>query len=203
MNNGIYTVGLTGGIGSGKSTLARMFLQRGAAVYSADPRAKELMTTDPALKTGILSLFGDQAYLGTELNREHIARQVFSEPELLARLDALVHPAVYRDFEHWRLCQNAPYAVLESAILFESGGQAHCDITAAVCIPLELRIARTMERDGASRQQVLQRMERQMSDRQRASLADIVIRAENLEEKEHQADRLDALFRRYAAERIV
>lgn len=112
----------------------------------------------------------------------------------------LGHPAVYRDFEHWRLCAQGPYAVFESAILFESGGDRRCDTTVAVCIPQQVRIERTMARDGLSREQVLARMERQMSDLQRAERADMVVTAVDFPEKEREADRLDALFRLRARE---
>lgn len=199
MKNSVYTVGLTGGIGSGKSTLAAMLEKRGAAVYSADTQAKNLMSTDPELRAALVALLGTQAYTeNSELNRTYLSGRVFSDPDLLARLDAIVHPAVYRDFEHWRLCIQAPYAVLESAILFESGGQTRCDTTVAVCIPLEIRIRRAAARDGVSADRILERIHRQMSDEERASRADIVVRAVDFEEKEREADRLDALFRRQA-----
>lgn len=61
MKHPLYTVGLTGGIGSGKSTLAAMLARRGAAVYSADVRAKELMDSDPVLMAGIRALLGERA----------------------------------------------------------------------------------------------------------------------------------------------
>lgn len=199
MKNSVYTVGLTGGIGSGKSTLAAMLEKRGAAVYSADTQAKSLMNTDPELRAALVALLGTQAYTENgELNRTYLSGRVFSAPDLLARLDAIVHPAVYRDFEHWRLCAQAPYAVLESAILFESGGQTRCDTTVAVCIPLEIRVRRAAARDGVSADRILERIHRQMSDEERALRADIVVRAVDFEEKEREADRLDALFRRQA-----
>ena len=200
MKHPLYTVGLTGGIGSGKSTLAAMLARRGAAVYSADVRAKELMDSDPVLMAGIRALLGECAYVQGRLDRGYVAGKVFADAGLLARLDALVHPAVYRDFEHWRLCAQGPYAVFESAILFESGGDRRCDTTVAVCIPQPVRIERTMARDGLSREQVLARMERQMSDRQRAERADVVVTAVDFPEKECEADRLDALVRLRARE---
>lgn len=198
MKNILYTVGLTGGIGSGKSTLATMLARRGAAVYCADARAKELMDADPVLSGKIRDLLGSPAYVEGRLDRRYVARKVFQDRDLLVRLDALVHPTVYMDFEHWRLCADAPYAVLESAILFESGGDRRCDVTVAVCIPEELRIGRTMLRDGISRAEVLARMDKQMPDSERAARADIVVTAADFGEKEREADRLDALFRENA-----
>lgn len=196
MKGTIYTVGLTGGIGSGKSTLAAMLARRGAAVYCADVRAKELMNTDHVLVENIRDLLGAEAYVHGQLDRRYVAERVFLDGGLLERLNALVHPVVYMDFEHWRLCVvDAPYAVLESAILFESGGDRRCDITVAVDIPLEIRLRRVAERDGLSPEAIRARMERQMPDKRRAALADIVVTAVDFEEKEREADRLDALFR--------
>ena len=181
----------------GAGTLAAMLERRGAAVYSADTQAKSLMNTDPELRTALTALLGAQAYTcAGELNRAYLSERIFADPDLLARVDALVHPAVYRDFEHWRLCAEAPYVVLESAILFESGGQTRCDTTVAVCIPQDIRVRRAAARDGVSAERILERMSRQMSDQQRALRADIVVRAVDFEEKEREADRLDALFRK-------
>lgn len=195
MKGTIYTVGLTGGIGSGKSTLAAMLEKRGGAVYYADPRAKELMNTDHILVENIKNLLGEQAYIHGQLDRRYVAERVFLDAALLDRLNAIVHPATYMDFEHWRLCVQAPYVILESAILFESGGDKRCDVTVAVCIPENIRIGRVAERDGVSEEAVRARMGRQMTDEQRAALADIVVSPVDFEEKEREADRLDAFFR--------
>lgn len=199
MKGTIYTVGLTGGIGSGKSTLAAMLEKRGAAVYYADSCAKELMNTDHILVENIKNLLGEQAYVHGQLDRRYVAERVFLDAALLDRLNAIVHPATYMDFEHWRLCVEAPYVILESAILFESGGDKRCDVTVAVCIPENIRIGRVAERDGVSEEAVRARMGRQMTDEQRAARADIVVSAVDFEEKEREADRLDVFFRDAAA----
>ena len=195
MREHIYTVGLTGGIGSGKTTFASMLEKRGAAVYYADTRAKSLMVENATLIAAIKSLFGEQAYDEQgNINRAYISSRIFSDKNLLLQMNAIVHPAVYTDFEHWRLCQDAPYVVLESAILFDSGGDKRCDVTVTVSIPMEERISRTMERDGASREAVMSRINSQMSDAERERLSTIVVRAATWEEKESEATRLDSYF---------
>lgn len=197
MREHVYTVGLTGGIGSGKTTFASMLEQKGAAVYYADTRAKSLMVENAALITSIKSLFGKQAYDDKgELNRAYISSRIFSDGTLLSQMNAIVHPAVYADFEHWRLCQtDAPYVVLESAILYESHGDGRCDVTVTVSIPLEERIVRTMQRDSASREAVQARIDKQMSDQEREERSSIIVRAATWEEKEIEAARLDEYFR--------
>lgn len=187
-------MGLTGGIGSGKSTLASMFEKRGAAVYYADQRAKELMNTDHILVENIKNLLGGQAYVHGQLDRRYVAEKVFLDAALLDKLNAIVHPATYMDFEHWRLCVQAPYVILESAILFESGGDKRCDATVAVCIPENIRIERVAQRDGISEEAVRARIGRQMTDEQRAARADLVISPIDFEEKEREVVWLDALF---------
>ncbi|MDD4820405.1 MAG: dephospho-CoA kinase [Flavobacteriales bacterium] len=195
-----YTVGLTGGIGSGKTTFATMLEKKGAAVYYADQRAKELMNDDHMLVENIKDIFGTEAYRGGQLDRTYIAEKIFFDKKLLTALNAIVHPAVYMDFEHWRLCQNeAPYVVLESAILFESKGDRRCDVTVTVSIPLELRIQRTVERDHTDSSAVRARIASQMSDNEREALADITVQASTFEGKEAEAIRLDAFFRAEAA----
>ncbi len=198
MKSSVYTVGLTGGIGSGKTTLAKMLEEKGAAVYYADTRAKEMMDADHAggKHKGSAWAAGLQA---RQIDRAYVAERVFLDKSLLGKLNALVHPAVYMDFEHWRLCLNEPYAVLESAILFESGGDSRCDITVAVTIPEDLRVKRVMERDGTDESAVRARMRSQMSDAERSKRADIVVDEPELDGKRAAAARLDAFFREQAA----
>lgn len=90
-----------------------------------------------------------QSYRDGTLDRAYLAAKVFGDEEALSRLDAIVHPAVRRDFEEWAAEQQADYVVLESAILFESGFDACVDASVAVLAPHPLRLERAMQRDGA------------------------------------------------------
>lgn len=159
-----YKIGVTGGIGSGKSTVCRLLADMGAAVYDSDARAKALMNEDKALREAIITAFGEECYSEEGLNRAYLAAQVFGNEEALARLNAIVHPAVRADFRAWAEMQQSTYVVLESAILFEAGFENEVDSTLAVMSPLEERVRRTMERDGATREEVLRRISHQMSD---------------------------------------
>ena len=159
-----YKIGVTGGIGSGKSTVCRLLADMGAAVYDSDARAKALMNEDKALREAIIVAFGEECYGEEGLNRAYLAAQVFGNEEALARLNAIVHPAVRADFRAWVEVQQSTYVVLESAILFEAGFENEVDSTLAVMSPLEERVRRTMERDGATREEVLRRISHQMSD---------------------------------------
>ncbi|WP_417015115.1 dephospho-CoA kinase [Alistipes sp.] len=185
-------VGITGGIGSGKSTVCRLFRQRGVAVYDSDSEAKRLMTGDETLRRRIAARFGEEAYAGGVLNRSYLASRVFTDPQALADLNALVHPAVMADFAAWAERQSGVYVVLESAILFEAGLEHAVDRTVAVVAPLELRLERTCRRDGCDREAVRRRMAAQLDDdtlRERADYCVVNIFEEDLEPTVAELDR--------------
>lgn len=125
-------VGITGGIGSGKSTVCALLAARGVAVYDSDAAARRLMEEDGFLREGLVARFGAAVYRDEQLDRSYLAGVVFGNALALADLNALVHPAVRRDFEEWAARQTGDYVVLESAILFESGFDAVVDRTVAV-----------------------------------------------------------------------
>lgn len=168
----MFKVGVTGGIGSGKTTVCRIFEALNIPVYFADEAAKHLMHQDAALVAGIQRAFGEQAYKHGTLDRPFLANVVFNNPEKLSTLNALVHPAVFSDFEAWSSRQQSAYVIKEAALLFESGSYRLCDRSILVVSPLELRIKRILIRDAFSEEQVRQRIARQMSDAEKAQLAD-------------------------------
>ncbi len=174
-------VGITGGIGSGKSTVARIFEVLGIPVYYADAAARRLMNEDESLRQSIVQAFGAEAYTGHELNRSYIANVVFNNPEKMALLNALTHPATIRDAENWMQQQKAPYVLKEAALIFESGSAAGLDYVIGVFAPEALRIQRVMQRDGISREQVKQRMDRQIEESVKMKLCDFVIRNDEQE----------------------
>ncbi len=168
-------IGITGGIGSGKTTVARIFEVLGIPVYYADEAAKRIMNEDETVKQGIIRLFGPAAYADGRLNRAHLASLVFADKKKLAALNALVHPATIRNSHQWMQRQSGPYALREAALIFESGSQGCLDYVIGVFAPVELRIRRTMERDRISRQQVEERMDRQINETIKMRLCDFVI----------------------------
>lgn len=169
-------IGITGGIGSGKSTVSAAFVFLGVPYYPSDQRAKWLMNNMPDLIRKIQKIFGEQAYNKEGLNRKWIAQQVFANPGLLQELNHVVHPAVEKDYEEFcEFHKNAPYTLKEAAILFESGSYKGLDKIILVVSPLELRIQRVMERDKLSREEVLKRIENQLSDEEKISKSDYVI----------------------------
>jgi dephospho-CoA kinase len=171
-------VGVTGGIGSGKSTVCQVFSILGIPVYSADNRAKWLMSNDPKLKSEISSLFGAESFLPDgSLNRSFLAEEVFSDAEKVKKINALVHPAVGKDFLDWANAQTSPYLIKEAALLFESGSSKELDIIINVSSPLKIRMARILMRDPhRSEDQVNHIIDQQMPDEEKNELADFVVK---------------------------
>lgn len=189
----MYKVGITGGIGSGKSSVCALLADYGVAVYDSDSEAKRLMECNAELRDALQEAFGNECYTESGLNRAYLASRVFGDEEQLQRLNSIVHPAVRADFAAWAERQSAPYVVLESAILFESGFDGEVDATLAVVAPLEERIRRTMERDDADRESVMRRIGHQLSDDELHRLSDrtiVNIRREYLESDVEQLHKM-------------
>jgi len=138
------TIGLTGGIGSGKSTVARELAKRGFAVYDCDREAKRIIAEDKDVQAAIIKLLGEKAF-SPSYNTSYVAQRVFAEPELLAELNKIIHPAVFRDIKDRKDSKGLLF--VESAILFQAGLAPLCDKIIIVEAPEEVRIARTIARD--------------------------------------------------------
>lgn len=168
-------LGVTGGIGSGKTTVCRIFNVLGVPVFDADKAAKQIMDTDKNMMTSLNSIVGKDLYLTGTLNRTELAKLIFNNTTLLAKVNSLVHPAIYDLFKGWVTEQNTPYVILEAAILFESGGTKHLDRILSVVAPVEDRIKRVIKRNSLTKEEVLDRIRNQMEDEARIKLSDYVI----------------------------
>lgn len=174
-------IGLTGGIGSGKTTVAMLFKEYGIPVYIADDEAKRLMNTSSEIKRGLCELLGDRAYVNDSLDRKYVADIVFKNPEVLNKVNAIVHPEVSKHFKEWLKEQSAQYCIKEAAILFESGSYKDCDLTILVKAPFEERIKRVMKRDHVTKKDIMLRMKHQWTDEIKEGLADIILDNTNIE----------------------
>jgi len=173
-------IGLTGGIGSGKTSVANYFQEMGVPVYIADDGAKRVMQSKNILAE-VKSAFGSNIFDNDILNRAKLAQIVFNDKEQLAKLNAIVHPAVKLDFDDWvKEHKNNDYVMYEAAILFESGRYKDCDVIITVTAPEEVRIDRVIKRDKTTREEVLSRMKMQWNDEKRISNSNFVINNNNL-----------------------
>jgi dephospho-CoA kinase len=169
-------IGITGGIGSGKSTVCKVFKALGIPVYHADDSARTITDRNPEVIAQIKQAFGDDMYANGLLNRPKMAALVFNNPEELAKLNSIVHPAVRAELPVWlEANKNAPYMLYEAAILFESGAYKLVDKSILVAADEEARIQRVMQRDNVGREEVLNRVKNQWADNEKLELANYVI----------------------------
>lgn len=168
-------IGITGGIGSGKSVVAELLQVHGVPVYIADVESKQLTATSPVIRQGLIGLLGEDVYTPEGLNRTYLASRIFSDAPLLRQVNAIIHPEVSRHYRAWVEKQSCPVTALESAILFESGFDSLVDVRLMVYAPREVRIQRAMQREKASREEIVRRIENQMDDEIKKQRADYII----------------------------
>ena len=173
-------VGLTGGLGSGKSFVGESLAALGCHLIRADELGHQVLAPGGEAYDGVVAEFGPSILDpdGT-ISRRRLAALVFEDPERLARLSRLVHPPVIRREEElirqFQAQDPSAIAVVEAAILIESGSHRRFDrVILAVC-DREQQIERAMRRDGLSRQEVLARLARQMPLEEKRKFAHYVI----------------------------
>ena len=166
----------TGGIGSGKSYVVKVFNALDIPSYDSDSRTKLLYDRDRALLESINTIAGGDVVKDGVLQRAAFAAKIFSDPEMLARVESVVHPAFATDFLKWKEEQQSDIVLMESAILLEKPLLLPLiDYVLVVHAPLECRVERVMARDNVSRERVLQRISNQWSDSRRLEMADFSI----------------------------
>jgi dephospho-CoA kinase len=185
-----YIIGLTGGIGSGKTTLVNYMESLGIPVFIADEEAKKAMQSPHVLEE-VKTSFCNSIFENGQLNRQQLASIVFSNPDKLKELNSIIHPEVKRLFAIWlNQHKTVPFVVYEAAILFESGSYQNCDYIITVTAPLEDRITRVMQRDNCSREQVLQRINAQWTDEERAAKSNFVIDNTTVKSAKNEIDKI-------------
>lgn len=163
---------LTGGIGSGKSAVAAILRKRGVPVWDSDSEAKKLYT--PSMVSRLEQEFGTRLSLPDgSLDTKALAAIVFSNPELLKRLEDILYPELKERFLAWASAQDSEVVVMESAIVLSKPAfEGMWDGVILVTAPKALRAARAAERDGVSKVSVLRRMKNQSVP----GKADVIIR---------------------------
>jgi dephospho-CoA kinase len=177
-------IGITGGIGSGKSFVCQRLKTRGIEVYDCDSAAKRLIRTSDSIRGQLTQLIGEDAYIGESLNKVAVARFLLASESNAQAIDHIVHPAVFQDF------MDSGMQWMESAILYESGINKLVDRVIVVTAPLEIRIQRVMQRDGITRENVEQWMQRQWSQEEVRKRADYEIVNDGITDIDVQIDKL-------------
>jgi dephospho-CoA kinase len=175
----VLVIGLTGGIGSGKSTVAALMGERGAAVIDVDGLGRDVIAPGGRAEEPVITEFGDAIRAADgHINRTALAGVVFGNPDALARLTAISHPAINAELAE-RLAMlatsGARLVVLDMAILVESVlGQGMYTRVVVVEAAVALRVMRAVAR-GMRREDVEARIASQATDEQRRAVADLVI----------------------------
>ena len=169
-------IGITGGIGSGKSVVSQVLQSLGIPVFDCDAESKRLTAVHPVIRQQLIALVGPEVFtVNGQLNKQLLANYLFASSGHVQRVNAIIHPVLKDYFRQWVPAQNAPMVAIESAILFEAGYDDVADTVIMVSAPLEVRIARAMQRDGSTREAVEERIRQQMDDEEKRRRSQFVI----------------------------
>lgn len=175
----MIVIGLTGGIASGKSTVSKELCNLGVPIYDADEASRAAVAKgSPALEQ-VAAIFGTE-YLTDEgeLNRPKVAELVFNDNDARAKLEAIIHKIVWQgaeDFLDKCRQENQPIAVLDVPLLIECGWHERVDVVWLVSVSKELQIERGLQRGGITRENLLARIEAQMSLEEKGRVADVIL----------------------------
>lgn len=192
-----FIIGLTGGIGSGKSAASDYFATLGIDIVDADVISHAITAKDSPMLPILSQAFGADILSDGELNRTKLRRIVFADPDKLACLNAIIHPAIRTQIKQALGDATSPYVILSAPLLLESikdddeGLRALCDRILVVDVPTDVQIQRAARRDGQSSADILAIINRQMSREGRLAYADDVLdNSGGLDELHHQIDQL-------------
>jgi len=170
-----FVLGLTGSIGMGKSAVAAMFAELGVPVFDADAEVRRMQGPGGALLSPI-----EAAFPGTTgadgVDRATLGAAVFGNPEALARLESIVHPAVRAAREAFLLEHaGAPLVVFDIPLLYEKGGAEEVEAVLVVSAPTEVQRERVLARPGMTPERFSQILALQLPDAEKRERADYVI----------------------------
>jgi dephospho-CoA kinase len=178
----MFVVGLTGGIGSGKTTFASLLSERGAQIIDADALGRDALRPAQPAWHSVVGQFGDEILQANslEIDRKRLASIVFSQPNKLAALNAIVHPVIIKAIaDHLeRLANTDDIVVLDAALIAELGLDSSLDAVIAVTAPKGVRKTRLQRGRNMDPLDIEARMNAQMNPADVAARADIVVRNE-------------------------
>ena len=179
-------VGLTGGLGSGKSTASKFFNSLGAFILDADNAAKKLIESSKKVKNELIKEFGtDIMDANSNVDKKKLARIAFQDEDHQQRLNYVVHPhihnAIDKSFNEILDQNNHKLFIVDAALIYESGYDAHLDYVIVVTAQLKHRMERALNRNTLTRDEILKRIEFQWPEEDKTSLADFVIHNDGTE----------------------
>ncbi|MDO6586435.1 dephospho-CoA kinase [Salipiger sp. 1_MG-2023] len=179
-----FRLGLTGSIGMGKSTTAQMFAEEGCALWDADAAVHRLYAKGGAAVDPMREIFPD-AIVDGAISRDHLRAIIAADPTALPRIEALVHPLVRQDREHFAAAQDG-IGVFDIPLLFETGAEAEMDAVACVSVPQDEQRARVLARGTMSAADLDRILSRQMPNQDKCAKSDYVIFTDTLDHARQQ-----------------
>ena len=171
-----WVLGLTGGIGSGKSAAAEHFSALGVPLIDADQAARQVVEPGRPALARIVERFGTQVLQADgQLDRAALRQQVFADASQRQWLEQLLHPLIFDEIEQFLGQVRAPYSILVSPLLIESGQHARTRRILVIDLPEALQIQRSLARDGGSEAQIRAILAAQLSREERLRHADDVL----------------------------
>lgn len=172
----MLVIGLTGGIGSGKSVVANYFAELGVPIIDADVIAKQVVEPGTPGYNAIREHFGREVLsITSQINRSHLRRLIFNNPQERLWLENLLHPLIFAEIKKQIAAHQAPYLIVVIPLLAETMPHPYLDRILVVDADPKDQIARTVNRDHSSPQEVEQVLTSQATREQRLLLADDVI----------------------------
>lgn len=195
-DNQMKRVGITGGMGCGKSTVVAEFKRLQVPCFICDIVAARYYY-DIDFLDDLRRLLGDDVFLDDgSADKQAVAAKVFSDKALLQGINALVHPRVIEDFEHFcKLHADAPYVLFESAIMYDYGFDRLMDCMICVYLNLEERLRRLSLRDGVGEASLRARIANQLPAEEMMLRADYVILNYEGNPRRRQVEYIDKLLR--------
>ena len=201
----ILKIGVTGGIGSGKTAVCSIFAHLGVPVLFADDIAKELSSTDSAIRKRLIALLGESAFqTDGSLNRSFIASEIFSNKSLKQKIESIIHPRIEKEIDR-RIKELADreqlIVIVEAALIYEAGLHKKLDAVVVVDAAESERISRVRKRDVISEDAVRSRMTAQLDVKKKLEKADYIIYNNGtLEELESKVQFLYIVFNQLTVE---
>ena len=203
-------VAVTGGIGSGQSTVCKFFEEWGCKVINADLKAKEVIHRDKKLQKELMKTFGNDIFdHNGKLNAKLLAERAFRNELEIQKLNQLVHPrmveSLVEEMEQARFSGKYPLVIIDAALIYEISIEKMFDAVVVVDAPMQLRQQRVKDREGMTRKQFKERVDRQIPLEDKVKWADFVIQNDGTldELKERTRKVFDKLMRMASDKRKV
>jgi len=176
MSKKTFTVAITGGIGSGKSTFSEFLRQKDYPVIFADDISKELLLNNKEVKNEIIELFGSSAFNKNDINTDFLAKEVFSDPLKLQKINSVLHPKVIEQIsqEVEELKNINKLVFVEAALIYEANIEKLFDYVVLITADEEIKRERTVSSKKFSSEEFDKRIQNQITDEEKSKRADFI-----------------------------